>query len=346
MSLDRREKTGPLHLAVMASCGRMGSPRVTSVDVAKAAGVSQSTVSLVFSGKAAGRISAATEASVRAVAAELGYRPNAAARALKTGAARTVALVVPDITNPFFPRLLRGAQQAAREAGYAVALIDTAHDHEWGAQKAEALQSGPADGLLLFEVDPPPADAGWEPIVVIESDGRGHPSVVLDVADGTRQVVAHLQALGHTRIGHLTSMWDTMTFIRRREVLDAMVEGEVPRAKTDFRIDVAHEDALTFLRAHPEMTAVFCDDDVLAAGLYLAARDLGRRIPGELAVAGFGDFDIGRVLDPPLTTVVADAPALGRMAFEVLSEQMAGGTPADRTLGVGLAVRGSTDGGS
>ena len=75
MSLDRREKTGPLHLAVMASCGRMGSPRVTSVDVAKAAGVSQSTVSLVFSGKAAGRISAATEASVRAVAAELGYRP-------------------------------------------------------------------------------------------------------------------------------------------------------------------------------------------------------------------------------------------------------------------------------
>ena len=225
MSLDRREKTGRLDLAVMASCGRMGSPRVTSVDVAKAAGVSQSTVSLVFSGKAAGRISAATEASVRAVAAELGYRPNAAARALKTGAARTIALVVPDITNPFFPRLLRGAQQAAREAGYAVALIDTAHDHEWGARSAEALQSGPADGLLLFEVDPPPADAGWEPIVVIESDGRGHPSVVLDVVDGTRQAIEHFQDLGHTRIGHFTSVWDTLTFIRRREVIDELVGG-------------------------------------------------------------------------------------------------------------------------
>jgi len=315
---------------------------VTSVDVAKAAGVSQSTVSLVFSGKAAGRISAATEASVRATAADLGYRPNAAARALKTGAARTVALVVPDITNPFFPRLLRGAQQAAREAAYAVALIDTAHDHEWGARSAEALQSGPADGLLLFEVEPPPADAGWEPIVVIESDGRGHPSVVLDVVGGTRQAVAHLQALGHTRIGHLTAVWDTLTFIRRREVLDAMIDGEVPRAKTDFRLELARDDARAFLLAHPEMTAVFCDDDVLAAGLCLAARELGVRIPADLAVAGFGDFDLGRVLDPPLTTVVADAGALGRMAFEVLIEQITGGRPADRVLPVTLAVRGST----
>jgi DNA-binding LacI/PurR family transcriptional regulator len=320
----------------------MGTARVTSVDVAKAAGVSQSTVSLVFSGKAAGRISAATEASVRAVATELGYRPNAAARALKTGAARTIALVVPDITNPFFPRLLRGAQQAARAGGYAVALIDTAHDHEWGARSAEALQSGPADGLLLFEVDPPPVDAGWEPIVVIESDGRGHPSVVLDVVDGTRQAIAHLQALGHTRIGHLTSMWDTLTFIHRREVIDAMVGGEVPRAKTDFRVDAARADALAWLQGRPDMTAVFCDDDVLAAGLFVAARELGVRIPDDLAVVGFGDFDIGRVLDPALTTIVADAAELGKMAFDVLSEQMAGGAPADRVLPVSLAVRGST----
>ena len=93
--------------------------------MARRVGVSQSTVSLVFSGKAAGRISARTEAAVRAAAAELGYRPNAAARALKTGAARTIVLVVPDITNPFFGGLLRGAQTAARAAGYAVALIDT-----------------------------------------------------------------------------------------------------------------------------------------------------------------------------------------------------------------------------
>ena len=181
----------------------LSADRVTSVDVARACGVSQSTVSLVFSGKAAGRISARTEAAVRAAAEELGYRPNAAARALKTGAARTVALVVPDITNPFFGGLLRGAQTAARAAGYAVALIDTNNDRDWGAASAEALRAGPADGLLLFEVDPPRRAAGSEPIVVIESESRGHPSVRLDAERGTEAAVRHLLELGHRRIGHV-----------------------------------------------------------------------------------------------------------------------------------------------
>ena len=108
-------------------------PRVTSVDVARRAGVSQSTVSLVLSGKAAGRISARTEEAVRAAAQELGYRPNVAARALRTGVARSVALVVPDITNPFFGRVLRGAQRAAQSAGYTVVLVDIGNDRAWEA---------------------------------------------------------------------------------------------------------------------------------------------------------------------------------------------------------------------
>src|ERR1700712_4989843 len=99
-------------------------PRVTSVDVARRAGVSQSTVSLVLSGKSAGRISARTEAAVRAVAEGLGCCPNVAARTLRTGTARTVGLVVTDVTHPFFGPVLRGAQAAAWRAGYAVTLVD------------------------------------------------------------------------------------------------------------------------------------------------------------------------------------------------------------------------------
>jgi DNA-binding LacI/PurR family transcriptional regulator len=165
---------------------------------------------------------------------------------------------------------------------------------------------------------------------VIESDGRGHPSVRLDVRQGTRLAIEHLQALGHTRIGHLTSVWDTLTFIERREEVDALVGGPAPRAKTDFRIDVAKEDSIPFLRSNPDMTAVFADDDVLATGLYVAARELGIRIPDDLSVVGFGDFELSRVVDPPLTTVLADAAALGQVAFETLAEAMAGHTPADR----------------
>ena len=325
----------------------MSGDRVTSVDVARRAGVSQSTVSLVFSGKAEGRISARTTALVRAAAVELGYRPNAAARALKTGAARTVALVVPDVTNPFFGGLLRGAQTAARAAGYAVALIDTANDRDWGAASAEALQAGPADGLMLFEVDPPPrapgarADAA-EPIVVIESESRGHTSVRLDAEDGTLAAVGHLRELGHERIGHVASIHDRPTFRLRRRAVDRLAGKGTPRARCDFTLDSARSAALELLHADPSLTALVCDDDVIAAGAYLAARELERRIPADLSVVGFDGLDIGRVLDPPVTTVVADAVELGRVAFELLHAQLAGNRPRSRVLPVELAVRGST----
>ena len=320
----------------------MSAARVTSVDVARRAGVSQSTVSLVFSGKAPGRISARTEEAVRAAAEELGYRPNVAARALKTGAARTVALVVPDITNPFFGGLLRGAQTAARAAGYAVALIDTNNDRDWGAASAEALRAGPADGLLLFEVDPPPRAAGSEPIVVIESESRGHPSVRLDVASGTEAAIRHLLELGHRRIGHVASVHDRPTFRLRRRTVDRLVGDDVPRVRSEFTLASARDAVRELLTGHDDLTALFCDDDVVAAGAYLGARELGVRIPDDLSVVGFDGLDIGRVLDPPVTTIVADAGELGRIAFELLTAQLQGKRPRSRVLPVELEVRGST----
>jgi DNA-binding LacI/PurR family transcriptional regulator len=339
---------GPAGEAQRLPIGRAGKlrgltgERVTSVDVARRVGVSQSTVSLVFSGKAAGRISARTEAAVRQAAAELGYRPNVAARALKMGAARTIVLVVPDITNPFFGGLLRGAQNAARAAGYAVALIDTDNDRDWGAASAEALHAGPADGLLLFEVDPPRWAAGSEPIVVIESESRGHPSVRLDAERGTEAAMSHLLALGHRRIGHVASVHDRPTFRMRRRAVDRLVEGDVPRVHADFVLEEARDATLELLRGDPELTAVFCDDDVIAAGAYLAARALRLRIPDELSVVGFDGLDVGRVIDPPLTTVVADSGELGRVAFELLAALLAGRRPRSRVMGVELEIRGST----
>jgi DNA-binding LacI/PurR family transcriptional regulator len=320
----------------------MAGSRVTSVDVAREAGVSQSTVSLVFSGKAPGRISAATEANVRATAAALGYRPNQAARALKTGAARAIALVVPDITNPFFGGLLRGAQTAARAAGYAVALIDTDNDRDWGAASAEALHAGPADGLLLFEVDAPKWAAGSEPIVVIESESRGHPSVRLDAEGGTEAAVNHLLELGHTKVGHVASVHDRPTFKLRRRAVDRRLGHPAPRVRSDFVLDGARDATLELLGAHPELTAVFCDDDVIAAGAYLAARELGLAVPGDVSIVGFDGLDIGRVLDPPLTTVAADSAALGRVAFELLTALLAGKRPRSRVMAVELTIRGST----
>ena len=315
-------------------------PRVTSVDVARRAGVSQSTVSLVLSGKARGRISARTEEAVRAAAAELGYRPNVAARALRTGVARSVALVVPDITNPFFGRVLRGAQRAAQAAGYTVVLVDIGNNRAWEAASVQALLAGPADGLLLFEADLPPG-ASEHAIQIEMSPGRGLPVVRLDVEAGVDHALDHLQALGHTEIGHLASSFDAPTFDLRRDRMAERLGGPPPSVQAPFTFDGAKEAARGLLDEN--LTAVFCDDDILAGGFYMAARERGVRIPQDISVIGFDDLDFARVLNPPLTTVAIDAEELGAVAFSALAQDLAGDPPPDeQVMPVSLTVREST----
>src|ERR687895_2300496 len=175
MSSRERTRLPAADVVAFAPIGRPTRQRVTSVDVARHAGVSQSTVSLVFSGKGSGRVSEATQERVRRAARELGYRPNLAAQALRLGTSRAVALLVPDITNPFFSRVLRGAQRAAQEAGYTVALVDTGNDRRWEAQSFEALRAGPVDGYLLFEVLPPEALESDNAVVLMETEATRCP---------------------------------------------------------------------------------------------------------------------------------------------------------------------------
>ena len=306
--------------------------------MARRAGVSQSTVSLVLSGKGVGRISARTEAVVRQAAADLGYRPNVAARALRTGTARTVGLVVTDVTHPFFGPVLRGAQQAAWRAGYAVALVDVANDPDRERASFEALRAGPADGFMFFTVDPP--EGSGEHVVAIEVQPPGMASVRVDTDRGTELAVRHLLDLGHTRIGHLGSWLDAETFRRRIDAMAALLGDDVPYETAPFDYREACTATLRLLEAHP--TAIFCDDDILAGGVYLAARERGLRIPEDLSVVGFDDLPFARVFEPPLTTVAIDPEALGAGAFEVLLD-LIGGRPAEsRVLPVELVVREST----
>ncbi len=316
------------------------------MDVARHAGVSQSTVSLVLSGKSAGRISARTEAAVRAAAEELGYRPNVAARALRTGTARTIGLVVTDVTHPFFGPVLRGAQVAAWRAGYAVALVDVANDPDRERDSFEALRAGPVDGFLFFTVEPP-AGTG-EHVVAIEVSPPGMPFVRFDTERGTELAIEHLLSLGHERFGHLSSALEAETFRLRRETVAAVLEraGLPPATETraQFTFDDAAAGAHELLAAAERPTAIYADDDLLAGGVYLAARELGLRIPDDVSVVGFDDLPFARVFEPPLTTIGIDAEALGSMAFDVLEESMAGRgePPASRILPVELIVRGST----
>jgi len=299
----------------------------------------------VLSGKSAGRVSAPTEVAVRKAAEELGYRPNAAARALRTGAARTVGMVVTDVTHPFFGLVLRGAQVAAWRAGYAVALVDVANDPDRELASFEALRAGPVDGFLFFTLEPP-ARSG-EHVVAIEVQPPGLAFVRFDVEQGTDLALRHLLELGHERIGHVASSLEGETFQRRRVRMRSLLAAEGLDgdlcAEAAFDYDDAARAAGELLDRPDRPTALFCDDDLLAGGVYLAARSRGLRIPEDVSVVGFDDLPFAKVLAPPLTTIAIDGHRLGGIAFELLAALMAGeAAPPGRILPVGLLVREST----
>ena len=308
-------------------------------------------MSLVFSGKASGRVSERTAEAVRQAARELGYRPNVAARALRSGAARVIGLLVPDSVHPFFGFVLRGAQRAAWDAGYAVAQIDTGRGAAWEQGSAEALSHGPVDGFLVFGIDLPPALAGPGslPVVLVERTAPKIPSVRFDVEDGMTAGLTHLAELGHMRIGHLQGDYDQQTFQRRRAVWETHVRAsgldpeDLPAVATVLRLEAAIDAAREIFEHPAKVTAVICDDDIAAAGVYVAAREAGLKIPRDLSVVGFDDLEISRVVDPPLTTVRIDGEALGGEALKVLLARLEGRRAKRETvLPVELVVRAST----
>ena len=255
--------------------------------------------------------------------------------------------MVPDITNPFFGKFMRGAQAAAWNAGYTVAVVDIANDPEWQLASVQALRAGPVDGFLFFTMEPPRPVR--EPTVVIEATPDDLRWVCLDSQAGSDAALGHLLELGHRRIGHVASAIAGATFVIREErwraaLRSAGVEpSEELRASADFDLGQAMEATLRLLDGPEPPTALFCDDDVLAGGAYLAARERGLRIPGDVSIVGFDDVDYARLLEPPLTTVRADAERLGAAAFEALAATIAGEDPGPNEIQpVELIVRGST----
>ncbi|MFT9666938.1 LacI family DNA-binding transcriptional regulator [Streptomyces rhizosphaericola] len=327
-------------------------PRPTSRDVARAAGVSQATVSLVLGGKWPGRVSEATARRVRESAAELGYRPNLAARSLRLGRTRTALLVVPALTNEFFARVYTGAAAVAAEHDFGVVLYPSP-DGTGPARDPFASARASLDGVIASSMasDALSALHGADlPLVMLDSDPAGTDAaahVNLDIADGMRQVTDHLLGLGHRRFVHLASAVDTWTFAVRaealREAVDAVPDAEVRtvRAPLDVRAGrEAAEQALTVAGERP--TAIVCDDDILAAGACKAARRLGLRVPDDLSVTGFDDLALATAVEPELTTVQLPAEQVGERGMAALLAVLEGrGTEAD-SLPVRLVVRGST----
>ncbi|GAA2166861.1 LacI family DNA-binding transcriptional regulator [Actinomadura napierensis] len=322
--------------------------RPTSKDVAQEAGVSQSTVSLVLGGKWSGRVSPATARSVRVAAERLGYRPNPAARNLRLGTTRTVLLMVPTLSAPFFGPVYTGAARVAARHGLGVVVSTWPDDADGPAESPFPAPHEAIDGVLASSM---PAAAlerfQGTPAVLLDSGPHADvPTVDFGVADGMRAIADHLTGLGHRRIGHVAAGVDQWTFRARAETLSAAVAalpgGALARAAC--AIDVASaRDAAHRLLARPDPpTALVCDDDLIAAGAYKAARALGLDVPGEVSVTGFDDVLLATALEPELTTVRLPAEEMGAQGMTALLELLDGGRPAPRVLPGRLVVRGSS----
>lgn len=291
----------------------------TGWEVARAANVSQSTVSLVLSGRARGRVSPATQERVRRIAKELDYRPHAAARSLRLGRSGLVLLILPDMRNPFYARVLDGAEQAARENDCSVVL---------GRNEDGAITSAASavDGVMVCCRPRPGLTEGGRqvPLVVLDATAaRGVPTVRLDAGDGMAQAVRRLTDLGHTRIGYLHAPRRTLTF-QSRWTAFKRATASLTTVVTASELTVSDAESAAGRLLSTAMTAVVCDDDVQAAGLYRTAQRAGVRIPDDLSVVGFGNTEVSRLLYPALTAVEMPGEDLGRTGLVMLLEVLGG----------------------
>lgn len=325
---------------------QLASP--TIYDVAEACGVAPSTVSRAFSRP--GRVHIETADRIRMVAAEMGYRVNPLARALPTGKTSLLALIVADVTNPFFFEIIRGAEEAARTAGYTLLLADAQESVE--AEKETLDRVIPlVEGIVLatsrLSDSSIRVTAKQRPTVVLNRVLTDIPSVVTDNARGMRRAVEHLAELGHTTITYVAgpeASWaDGMRWRSLREAafeLDLKARRLGPFAPT-------LDGGLAAARAFGEKpgTAVITYNDLIAIGLMRGLTRMGARIPADVSVIGFDNIFGSDFCSPPLTTVAAPLSTLGSFAIKTLLGQLATNAPrgfAPALLPTQLIVRGST----
>jgi LacI family transcriptional regulator len=308
--------------------------------VAREAGVSLMTVSRVINNKEG--VSQATRERVQAVIERLGYRPSDIARGLVTKRTGTLGLVIPDVSNPFFAEVVRGAEHIAYDAGYNVFLCNTGEDAQRELEVLQSLEEKRVDGIVvcgsrLEESALEEAVAGHLAAVLVnrrlESDDVG--IVLIDDMAGGQMTTNHLLQAGHRAIGYLAGPSASRGGQWRAEGYRAALEA----AGVDYNPNWVHhclpmveggrEAVREFLPAHPELTALFCYNDLVAIGALQACADLGRGVPDDIAIVGFDDIPLAALVSPALTTCLVPRYDLGSAAMQLLLDKISGRAPEE-----------------
>jgi LacI family transcriptional regulator/LacI family repressor for deo operon, udp, cdd, tsx, nupC, and nupG len=249
---------------------------------------------------------------------------------LRTGTAKVVALAVPNVKQPYFGQIFVAAELAARAFEFAVILIDTATDPNWAERLVSMLRSRMVAGCIVYANDNASA-ATLRPVrrqvLFIEAETSSSSGIDLNLADAMSAVAKHLADLGHVRVGYFSAEYPKATYRKRFACLNDEAKRVGLRLSPEwwgsaaFELEPATQGALALIKNAP-FTAVFCDDDLLAAGVYRATRILGLKIPRDLSVVGFNDLELARTLSPELTSVAIPAETIGRIAVERLLQQL------------------------
>lgn len=322
-------------------------PSITIYDVARATGVSPSTVSRALNKP--GRINEATEKRIRAAADELGYRINPMARSLLTGRTGTLALVLSDYTNPVYFELVRGAERVATDAGFTLVLTESQESSERELQAAERLQPA-VDGIMLVASrltdDEIRHLAEVKPLVPVNRVVDGLTSVVPDLTQGVGETLNHLESLGHHSIGYLSgppASW--MNAVRWRALFDQAVRRGMSIVELGPSDPTRRggADMLARVRA-AGVSVIVAYNDLMAIGLLQACKAVGVVVPDELSIVGFDDIFGADLTTPSLTTVRSPVAEIGEEAVRLLLEQISPDriVAAPARLSTELVVREST----
>lgn len=329
---------------------------VSIKDIARAAGVSHSTVSRALHGHPA--ISEATRSRLQALADEMGYSPSAVARGLRTSRTYAVGLVVTHLDDPFLTEVVHGIESLALDTGYSLFLAASHAEPDRELAVAAAFRERRVDGILVSasrvgEQYLPLLAEGRVPIVLINNqhDGRFAFSVSNDDRFGAEQLTAHLIALGHRRIAYLGNQRggtaDRDRYAGYRSALEAAglpLDPQLVVKGPTGRPPGGEEGVLPLLTIRPRPTAVVCYNDMMALGALHSLKVAGRHVPGDLSVTGFDDVSLAAYADPPLTTFAQPKRELGRLAMQMLLDLMDGKPGGHIRLRGQLVVRASTAG--
>jgi LacI family transcriptional regulator len=307
----------------------------TIKEVARRARVSVGTVSNILSGTSA--VSSELRERVERAIAELNYHPNHIARSLKSRRSHTLAILVSDITNPFFPLVVRGAEDAARKLGYSLTIFNTDDSLEREREVFSLLRMRRVDGILVVVTPesgqgkhiPETIEAGI-PVVCLDRvpENTRVDSVLVDNVKGARICVRHLTGMGHRRIAVISGPRKLQTARDRvAGYREALREAGVPFESAllregDFRFESGYRLAKDLCLLHPRPTAIFALNCLMGMGAYKAIQELSLEMPGEMALAVFDDVPGNDLLRPRVTVVSQPAYELGHRATNLLIERV------------------------